>query len=163
MGNPDQWCCPPLDLGWYRYERGRDGKLCIFCFSFSLEGVLRSLPALVSLVSLISFVPLSSLSFSYSNPFFAVLQQQFFAATVVGGNIYTTSFVSGTGDNNWAATSAPVGNWKNIGMNGAGTKLAALNVGGFIHTSSVSFTFLFCDESLERNKEGESRLTLPSF
>lgn len=48
-------------------------------------------------------------------------------------------------------------------MNGAGTKLAALYVGGFIHTSSVSFTLLFCDESLERNKEGESRLTLPSF
>jgi len=57
MGSSDYWSswrrC--LNLGWYRYERGRDGKLCIFCFGFSLEGVLRSLPALVSLVSLISF------------------------------------------------------------------------------------------------------------
>ena len=80
-----------------------------------------------------------------------------------GINIYRSSFVPGTGDIIWGVTNAPVGNWKNIGMNGAGTKLAALDVGGFIHTSSVSFTFLFCDESLKRNKEGQSRLTLPSF
>lgn len=150
-------------LGWYRYQRGRDGKLCIFCFSFSLEGVLRSLPALVSLVSLISFIPLSALSFSYSNPFFAALQQQKLAATVAGGNIYKSDNPAGTGDNNWAATSAGARNWRNIGMNGAGTKLAAIDVGGFIYTSSVSFTFLFCDESLKRTKVGESSLTLPSF
>lgn len=63
MGNSDAGSSrSALGLGWYRYERGRDGKLCIFCFGFSLEGVLRSLPALVSLVSLISFIPLSSLS-----------------------------------------------------------------------------------------------------
>lgn len=67
MGTSDDWSSHSRSpsgwyrLGWYRYERGRDGKLCIFCFGFSLEGVLRSLPALVSLVSLISFVPLSSL------------------------------------------------------------------------------------------------------
>jgi len=56
MESSDYWSSRfPSGLGWYRYERGRDGKLCIFCFGFSLEGVLRSLPALVSLVSLISF------------------------------------------------------------------------------------------------------------
>ena len=154
-------------LGWYRYQRGREGKLCIFCFSFSLEGVLRSLPALVSLVSLISFIPLSSLSFSYSNPFFAALQQQKLAATVRGGGgkIYKSDNNDPTGDNNWAAVnSAGALGWTAIGMNGAGTKLAAINPGqGFIYTSSVSFTFLFCDESLKRTKEGENSLTLPSF
>ena len=126
-------------------------------FSFSLEGVLRSLSALVPLVSLISFIPLFSL--------FAVLQQQFFAATVAaGGNIYTSSNPAGTGDNNWAvATSAGARNWKNIGMNAAGTNLAAIDVGGFIYTSSVSFSLLFCDLPMESDKEGERRLTLPSF
>ena len=160
----DRHCCAAL--GWYRYQRGRDGKLCIFCFSFSLEGVLRSLPALVSLVSLISFIPLSSLSFSYSNPFFAALQQQKLAATVAGGGgrIYKSDNPAGTGDNNWAVTSAGALGWTAIGMNGAGTKLAAINPSqGFIYTSSVSFTFLFCDESLKRTKEGENSLTLPSF
>ena len=159
---------PVADQAWAGIAMSADGTVSYASssyasFSFSLEGVLRSLPALVSLVSLISFIPLSSLSFSYSNPFFAALQQQKLAATVAGGNIYKSDNPAGTGDNNWAVTSAGARNWQNIGMNGAGTKLAAIDVGGFIYTSSVSFTFLFCDESLKRTKEGENSLTLPSF
>ena len=58
---------PVADQAWAGIAMSADGTVSYASssyasFSFSLEGVLRSLPALVSLVSLISFVPLSSLS-----------------------------------------------------------------------------------------------------
>ena len=121
-------------------------------FSFSLEGVLRSLSALVPLVSLISFIPLFSL--------FAVLQQQFFAATVAaGGNIYTSSNPAGDGNNNWALRrDAGARQWVNIGMNAAGTKLAANAFGNYIYTSTVSFCFVLLFSSFVRERIEASTL-----
>ena len=106
---------------------------------------------LISLMSLL-------LSLSLLNPSPAILRQVL-AAVALGGNIYTSSNPAGDGNNNWALRrDAGARQWVNIGMNAAGTKLAANAFGNYIYTSTVSFCFVLLFSSFVRERIEASTL-----